>query len=157
MNRFYLDTCILVALATKEATYEDIKAALKIVLNIDNSELVTSDFAFVEMAKVLVNQKEFKPKKASKVINDISKNTMVDEFSFTVIPTENNPSYSFDKFWFDVAENMSLYNPGWGDAIHCVIMRNNDISNIISIDTKDDFEIVRGINLLHPESILHPT
>ena len=54
----------------------------------------------------------------------------------------------------DVGENMSIYNPGWGDSIHCVIMKNNGVENILSLDTKDDFEIVRGITLMHPIDII---
>ena len=65
-----------------------------------------------------------------------------------------NPKYTFDKFWADVGQNMNLYNPGWGDSMHCVIMKNNDVENILSLDAKDDFELVPGINLFHPEDML---
>lgn len=54
----------------------------------------------------------------------------------------------------DVGENMSLYNPSWGDSLHCVIMKNNEVRNIVSLDTKDDFEIVREIILMHPKDIV---
>ena len=48
---------------------------------------------------------------------------------------------------------MNLYNPGWADAVHCVIMKNNGIKEILSTDEKEDFEIVPGIALIHPKNV----
>ena len=128
--------------------------ALETIMTIEGAVLVTSDFTFVEMAKVLINTLKKSPKFTAGQINTITKNTKILDFEFKILSTSPLREYTFDQFWIDVAENMSLYNPGWGDSIHCVIMKNNAVKNIISLDTKDDFEIVRGLNLIHPKAIV---
>ena len=154
MNYFYLDTCILVALITKDKRKKVVIQALNTIMSIEDAVLVTSDFTFVEMAKVLINTFQQSPKTTARQINTITKNSEIEGFEFQVLSTSPSSKYSFDQFWIDVGENMSLYNPGWGDSVHCVIMKNNDIENIVSLDTKDDFEIVRGITLMHPKDII---
>ena len=155
MNYFYLDTCILVTLLTKkDKRRATVIQALNMLMSIEDAVLVTSDFTFVEMAKVLINSFKQNPKTTAKQINTITKEGKIDEFEFQILSTSPSNDYSFDQFWMDVGENMSLYNPGWGDSIHCVIMRNNNVENILSLDAKDDFEIVRGIRLMHPEDIV---
>ena len=48
---------------------------------------------------------------------------------------------------------MTNYSPGWGDAIHCVVMLKNKITQILSTDEKSDFEIIPSLELLHPQQI----
>jgi len=153
MSTFYLDTCIFVSLVTKDERKKVIIDALNIIMSFEGAVLVTSDFTFVEMAKVLINTFKQSPKTSAKQINKITKSGIIDGFEFQILTTSPSTDYSFDQFWMDVGENMNLYNPGWGDAIHCVIMKNNGVENIISLDSKDDFEIVRGITLMHPSDI----
>jgi len=147
MNLFYLDTCIFVTLFTEEERRDVVVEAMTNINQIEDAFFVTSDFTFVEMAKVLINTKKHNPKATAKGINKITKSGSIDGFDFTT-------KYTFDKFWADVGQNMNLYNPGWGDSMHCVIMKNNDVENILSLDAKDDFELVPGINLFHPEDML---
>jgi len=154
MNLFYLDTCIFVTLLTGEDRKPMVIDAMANITQLADAVFVTSDFTFVEMAKVLINTKQQNPKSTARQINKITKDRSIDGFDFTILPTSPSPNYSFDKFWADVGQNMNLYNPGWGDSMHCVIMKNNDVENILSLDAKDDFEIVPGINLFHPENLL---
>jgi len=153
MNNFYLDTNILVCLVTKDDRKEKLIEALKVIEDIEDSAFVTSNFTFVEMAKVLTHTKRQNPKAVAKQINRITKDTKIADFKFGLIPTSPSSAYTFEDFWIDVGENMNLYNPGWGDSIHCVVMKNNKIPNIISLDGKDDFEIVPGITLIDPLSL----
>lgn len=154
MNFFYLDTCIFVTLFTDEDRRDVVVQAMANINQIEDAVFVTSDFTFVEMAKVLINTKKHNPKATAKGINKITKSRSIDGFDFTILPTSPSPKYTFDKFWADVGQNMNLYNPGWGDSMHCVIMKNNDVENILSLDAKHDFELVPGINLFHPEDML---
>ena len=154
MNYFYLDTCILVALVTKDSRKELVVKALNIIASLEDAVLVTSDFTFVEMAKVLIHTAKLSPKATAKQVNAIVKSKRVEGFEFETLSTSPSDDYDFDQFWVDVAENMSLYNPGWGDSIHCVIMRNNGVGNILTLDGKDDFNIVRGITHIHPKDII---
>lgn len=154
MNRFYLDTNILVCLVSKDPRKKSIVKALDCILNIEDAVLVTSAFAFVEMAKVIINSGAKIPSATNRLIMRITKASKIEGFSFEILPTSPEKSYTFDQFWIDVGINMNLYNPGWGDSIHCVVMKNNSVENIVSMDAKDDFETVPGIILFHPEAIL---
>jgi len=55
MNLFYLDTCIFVTLFTDEERREVVVQAMTNIDQIEDAVFVTSDFTFVEMAKVLIN------------------------------------------------------------------------------------------------------
>jgi predicted nucleic acid-binding protein len=106
------------------------------------------------MAKVLINSGTKIPSATNRLIMRITKASNIEGFDFEILPTSPDTSYTFDQFWVDVGVNMNLYNPGWGDSIHCVVMNNNGVETIISMDAKDDFEAVPGILLLHPKAIL---
>jgi len=152
MSIFYLDANIFICLASKkvDSRKNDLINGLSILSQIEGSSLVTSEFAFVEVAKALTHTHKEEPKAVAKKINKITKQKKVESFEFSIVPTSPDPSYTFNDFWVAVGENMNLYNPGWGDSIHCVIMRNNKICHIVSLDEKDDFEIVPGLTLVHP-------
>lgn len=117
MNYFYLDTCIFVTLITKDKRKKTVVQAIKTIMSFEDAVLVTSDFTFVEMAKVLINTLKQSPKTTAKQINSITKNGEIEGFEFQILSTSPSSKYSFDQFWMDVGENMSLYNPGWGDSI----------------------------------------
>ncbi len=153
MSDFYLDTNVFVCLATDDERKAELMASLDILNTVEGTRFVTSDFTFVEMAKVLTHTKRQNTKAVAKLMNKITKLGQIENIKFEIIPTSPLDTYTFKDFWIDVSENMNLYNPGWGDSIHCVIMKNNKIPYIISFDEKDDFDIVQGITLLHPLNI----
>lgn len=151
---FYLDTNVIVALLIKEEKTDVVRRALDILLDLKGSALFTSQFTFIEAAKVLINQKKKSPKETARLIRKATTDLTLSGYAFEIVPTSPSESYGFDDFFSDVGENMNLYNPGWGDAFHCVIMKNNRLENILSTDEKDDFEIVRGLNLFHPNQVI---
>ena len=151
---FYLDANIIVSLLYEEERSSLVRDGLGVVLAMDGVSLVTSQFAFIEATKALINSKSLSPKTASKRVHTALKSLELNGVPFRLVPTTMDASYTFDDFWTDVGENMNLYNPGWGDSIHCVIMKNNGLENILSVDAKDDFEIVPNLNLFHPAMIV---
>ena len=153
-STFYLDANIIVSLLYEEERTSLVVASLERILELQDAKLVTSQFAFTEAVKALINSKGLSPKIAAKRINAATRNGTLADFPFELVPTATADGYSFDDFWIDVGENMNLYNPGWGDSIHCVIMKNNGLENILSVDAKDDFEIVPNLNLFHPAMIV---
>jgi len=154
MEKIYLDSNIIVSLLNNEDKTKDIKKSLNILSDIDEVEFVVSLFVFIEAAKVLINTHNKQPKSIASKINKIQEDCSIEGFSFSILPTSNDEDYAFDDFWNDVGQNMNLYNPGWGDAFHCVIMKNNKVKKILSTDGKDDFRIVPGITLLQPKDII---
>ncbi|MEZ4179957.1 MAG: type II toxin-antitoxin system VapC family toxin [Candidatus Doudnabacteria bacterium] len=153
MKDIYLDTNIFVSWYMKDEFSSEIENAVEVLSGMESVRFVTSLFTFVELAKVLINQFNIKPKKVASDINRLQRSSKIYNVKFFILDTHKNSNYTFDDFWSDVGENMNLYNPGWGDAFHCVIMKNNNVKSILSRDGKDDFEIVPGINLLKPKDI----
>ena len=153
MDSIYLDTNIFVSLLSKDDKYQDVKTALQTLSNITGLRFVTSIFTFVETAKSLIHTHKKSPKWVAENMYRIQDEKKIDTFNFFILPVSTNSSYSFDNFWIDVGQNMNLYNPGWGDSFHCVIMKNNDIKQILSTDGKHDFKIVPGIKLLQPKDV----
>ena len=93
------------------------------------------------------------PKKVALLHNAIIETSSVAGFEVVLIRTSPSGKYTADNLFIDVREIMTNYSPGWGDAIHCVIMRKNKIKIILSSDAKNDFKIIPGLELLHPEQI----
>ena len=153
MISFYLDANVLITLLDNtDVRQADLIEGLSKINEIEDAEFVVSDFTFVEITKVLINAKNWQPKATARKVNSIIQKGEIEHFRFRLVPTSPDNEYDFDQFWIDVSQNMTLYNPGWGDAIHCVIMANNKIKNIVSMDQKDDFRIVPGLDLIDPLS-----
>ncbi|MCK5096278.1 MAG: type II toxin-antitoxin system VapC family toxin [Candidatus Pacebacteria bacterium] len=136
-----------------ESKSKVVKDALEVFGDLEDVILVTSSFTFTEVAKVLIHGKKENPKAVAKKLNKINRENCISGFNFEIVPTSPDSAYTFEDFWVSVSENMNLYNPGWADAVHCVIMKNNSIKEILSMDGKDDFEIVSGITLIHPKDV----
>jgi len=155
MKKVYLDTNILVPLVVKDDTVEErmkmVLSALNILSLSTGIELCVSYWSLTELIKVCINDYSLKPREVSKIKSDIIKNKKVYGFDIEIINSDSGgDDYSIDDLFTSVGEIMNQYNPGWGDAIHCAIMRNNGIKYILSADAKDDFDIIPGIERIDP-------
>jgi predicted nucleic acid-binding protein len=66
------------------------------------------------------------------------------------VPQED---YDFAEFFYHVKQGILKYHSGVGDVIHSIIMKSNDITNILTFDEKDDFKKIPGLTVLHPKDI----
>lgn len=156
MSKIYLDTNILVSLLAEKS--DDTRLAQRRsdsinalnYLNESGVTLCVSTWALTEMVKVLINDYGMPNKKVALLHNGITKTSSISGFEIKIISIKR---YTIDQLFLDVREIMTIYSPGWGDAIHCVVMRKNKITQILSTDEKDDFKIIPGLELLHPHDI----
>lgn len=160
MRRIYLDANILVALVAEKKGDKDLNErredalnALNILSELDEISFCVSSWALTEMVKVMINTYEILPKKVANIHNSITTASSVAGFEIEIIETSPSKKYSIENLFLQVREIMTNYNPGWGDAIHCVIMRENKIKTILSSDAKNDFKIIPGLELWHPKDI----
>ena len=159
MKKIYLDTNIFVALLAKGKSVEIdnrkiVKNALKIFSKFGNVRLLTSIWTITEMAKALINQKKMSNKIVASIVNEFVSTNKLAGFKVEILEVHPKKGYGFNIFFDDVREKMILYNPGWGDAIHSVIMKNNNINEILTLDGKKDFKIIPGIIVVDPKDIV---
>lgn len=64
--------------------------------------------------------------------------------------------YDFAEFFYHVKQGILKYHSGVGDVIHSVIMKNNDIADILTFDEKDDFKQIPDLTVLNPKDIKIP-
>lgn len=159
MRKVYLDTNILIALVADKTGDSQLLERRSIAVNALNI-LIDSDFtlyvsswALTEMVKVMINEYVMMPKKVAIIHNAITQTSSVNGFEIKIIGVSRSKRYSCEDLFLDVREIMTNYSPGWGDAFHCVIMRQNKIGTILSADEKKDFQIIPGLELLHPKNV----
>ena len=158
MRHVYLDTNMLVAyFATGKKAEADRKKeilkAFKVLLELADVKLSLSMWTVTEMVQILINQKGMGRKKVAEIANNLLREIKMEGLEIKIVSVSPRDGYTFDDFFYDVREKMILYNPGWGDAIHGVIMRNNGIKEILTFDGKDDFKIMPGLTVIHPKDV----
>ena len=159
--KVYLDTNIIIALLAEKRGDTELEKrriestqALNILNEFGSVVFYVSTWALTEMVKVMINEYNMSPKKVAVLHNSITTSLSIAGFEFKLIHTSPTRSYSIESLFLDIREIMTNYSPGWGDAIHCVIMRQNKIENILSRDGKKDFKIIPGLYLIHPSNII---
>lgn len=61
--------------------------------------------------------------------------------------------YDFAEFFYSVRQGILRYHSGVGDVIHSVIMKNNEITNILAFDEKSDFKQIPDLTVMHPRDV----
>lgn len=158
MRKIYLDSNILVAFFADGKNAENerkniITRAMSNFAQLSNIRIVTSLWAITEMAKILINEKKMSNKIVAQIVNNFVKLPKLGQCEIKIIDVSPRKKYRFNNFFDDIKEKMILYNPGWGDAIHCVIMKNNNIVEILTFDSKKDFSIT-GLTVIDPKNVV---
>jgi len=143
----YLDSCIFVSKFLKEEKYSKIIKFLKEAEN--SSEFVSSDWALTEVVKVLIKEKRKSASSVAKFVQKLMRINEIDEIKFNWVKTEGKrKNYTFEKFFYEIQERQLKFKGSLGDVIHGIIMRNNNIKNILSIDS--DFEGMKEVIVFNP-------
>lgn len=127
--------------------------ALNILSETGVITICVSSWTLTEMVKILINEYRMQPKRVATIHNAITTTSSIVGFEIKIIGVSSRKRYSCENLFLDVREIMTNYSPGWGDAFHCAIMRQNKIETILSADEKKDFEIIPGLKLLHPKDV----
>ncbi len=143
----YLDSCIFVSKFLKEEKYKKIINFMK--QTEDSSEFVSSDWTLTEVVKVLIKEKKKSPSRVAKFVQELMRINEIDEIKFDWVKTEGKrKNYTFEKFFYEIQERQLKFKGSLGDVIHGVIMKNNDIKNILSIDS--EFEGMKEVIVFNP-------
>lgn len=110
-----------------------------------------SNFCVTEFVKVMIHGKKEGNKEVNTIANNLTKKTLIEGVEVKILKVCPDKEYDFDNFFYDIREKITLYNSGWGDTLHQVIMKNHRIKYILSFDGKD-FEIIPDIQVVSPLS-----
>lgn len=150
---FYVDACILVALAsTKDKQHEKVKNCLHILQKMD-IQLAVSEWSFIELIRVLVKQKHFKREQAEKIAQNIETKDKLEGNTIKYIEMDSTGTIGFSEFFtYLKTQLLEKDNIHIADAIHSMIMKNNGINYILTTD--NDFKTVEDITTITPDVVL---
>jgi len=151
----YLDTNIFVTYYLKREGFDKIESFFKKNHNL-NVEFVTSDWTLTEIVRVLRNEYKGKPKKVGEFIQELQREKRIFGTKFSFIDVSKEEKYDFGEFFFHIQKILLEYNNGFPDAIHSLIMRNNEIKYILTTDVKG-FNGIRGITAINPLEVQNAT
>lgn len=147
MKTVYLDTNIFVTFFLKRDGFDKINKFMK--ENKDEFDLVTSDWTLTEIVKVLVYEYKIKSKKVANYIEELQREKRIFDNKFSFVKVSKKESYDFEEFFYYVQKTILEYNNGLADAIHSLIMKNNNIKYILTSNEKD-FQGIKGTIVINP-------
>jgi len=153
--RIYLDTCILVAyFSTKEESSRRalIKKCLKVFEEIGEVELCVSHWTIAEMSNVLISRMRMRSSTVAKLENELLTTRRLGGNKITILDVSSKRGYDINEFFYELRQGIISYHPGIGDTMHSIIMKNNKIETILTID-EEDFKKIPGLVVLHPKQI----
>jgi predicted nucleic acid-binding protein len=116
-------------------------------------QLCTSNWAITEMVNILVSNKKMDRGEVADVEGQLVSERRLKGLKIHFAEVSPQKDYDFTEFFWHVRQGILKYHSGVGDIIHSVIMKNNNITEILTFDEKDDFKQIPGLIVLHPKDI----
>lgn len=152
-----MDSNILIAYfatdAAEKEKKEQVKKALSAFSEIADLQLCTSMWAVTEMVNILVSGKRMARGAVAEIENHLVNEKRLEGVKIAVCEVSQRRDYDFAEFFFHVRQGILSYHSGVGDIIHSVIMKNNEISQILTFDEKSDFKQIPGLTVIHPKDV----
>lgn len=157
MRRIYLDSNILISHFSRDKA-EDAKRsmvgnALKVFGQLRDVQLCTSMWAMTEMVNVLISQKKVERGEVAEIESQLVSERRLLDLKIQFLEVSPKKDYDFAEFFYHVRQGILEYHSGVGDVIHSVIMKNNNVSDILTFDEKDDFKRIPNLTVLHPRDV----
>jgi predicted nucleic acid-binding protein len=158
MKQIYLDSCILIAHYSKHKEEKEKKKEVKRILNIfkeiEDIELVISNWTIAEMMNVMLSRHKQTNDYVLNCESELLNTKRIDGLKIKVVSIDGGKKkYDCQEFIFHVRENILKFHSGVGDIMHSVIMKNNAINSIITFDQKEDFKKISGLIVIHPNDV----
>ena len=157
MKRIYLDSNVLIAYYStdkaEEAKRRMTHEALSVFADLKDVQLCTSMWAITEMVNILVFHKNLDRLLVAEIENQLVSEKRLKGLKIQIVEVSPDKDYDFAEFFYHVKQGILRYHSGVGDVIHSVIMKNNDIADILTFDEKDDFKKIPDLTVMHPKDI----
>ena len=136
VTKVYLDTCIFVAyLHKKHPRHKDVSKCLKSMKDLVSLKACASDWCINEMIKVLIKDYKYGEKVAENLANKIFEKGEIGGIKFTWVKVDSAEKYSFKEFFQHLTKQLVAIDKfHLADAIHSVIMINNNVDHILTTD-----------------------
>jgi len=157
MKRVYLDSNILIAYYSldkaEEVKKKTVADALEVFAQLKDIQLCTSMWAVTEMVNILVSRKKMDRGAVAEIESQLVSERRLSNLRIQIVEVSPQKDYDFAEFFYHVKQGILRYHSGVGDVIHSVIMKNNNIGDILTFDEKDDFKQIPALTVLHPKDI----
>jgi predicted nucleic acid-binding protein len=157
MTRIYLDSNVLIAVyaldKAEEVKKRQVEIALDVFAKLQDVQLCTSPWAVTEAVNVLISQKQMDRGDVAQIENQLVQEKRLRNLKITFLEVSPRRDYDFNEFFFHVRQDILRFHSGVGDIIHSIIMRNNEVTEILTFDEKNDFKQIPGLTVLHPRDI----
>ncbi len=157
MRRIYLDSNVLIAYyavdKAEEAKKRLVENALAVFTQLKDVQLCTSMWAVTEMVNILISGKNMDRTAVAEIESQLVNERRLRGLKMNFIDVSPQKDYDFVEFFYHVRQGILKFHSGVGDVIHSVVMKNNDIENILTFDEKGDFKQIPGLTVLHPKDI----
>ncbi len=157
MRRIYLDSNVLIAYyavdKAEEAKKKLVENALAVFTQLKDVQLCTSMWAVTEMVNILISGKNMDRTAVAEIESQLVNERRLRGLKMNFIDVSPQKDYDFVEFFYHVRQGILKFHSGVGDVIHSVVMKNNDIENILTFDEKGDFKQIPGLTVLHPKDI----
>lgn len=149
-NPLYLDACIFIANShSKHENHESVKTCIDSLENFE-IDLFSSEWALIEMMRVLIRDYGYSQENAERIANDYRKKSKIGKLKVNFIDLDSDKSLNFNKFFEYLKYQMiNAKELHLADAIHNLIMSNNKIKNILTVD--DHFNVLKEVITIHPK------
>ncbi len=127
--------------------------ALDVFAQLKDVQLCTSMWAVTEMVNVLVSNKKMARGDVAEIESQLVSEKRLKNLKIYFAEVSPQKDYDFAEFFYHVRQGILKYHSGVGDIIHSVIMKNNEITDILTFDEKDDFKKIPGLTVFHPKDI----
>jgi predicted nucleic acid-binding protein len=157
MKRIYLDSNILIAYYALDKAEEPnrtiVENALAIFAQLKDIQLCTSMWAVTEMVNILVSRKRIDRGIVAEIESQLVSEKRLKNIKIQFLEVSPQKDYDFAEFFYHVKQGILMYHSGVGDIIHSVIMKNNGVDQILTLDEKTDFKQIPYLTVLHPRNI----
>jgi len=157
MKRIYLDSNILIAHYSTDQPEEPkrklVESALSVFAELKGVQLCTSMWAVTEMVNILISRKQMDRGAVAELENQLVNEKRLGKLKLSVCEVSSQKDYDFSEFFYHVRQGILKYHSGVGDIIHSVIMKNNDIDEILTFDEEGDFKRIPDLTVIHPKDV----
>lgn len=157
MSRIYLDSNILIAYYSSHKPEEPKKVLVEQSLDafsqIKDVELCTSMWAVTEMVNILVSAHNMDRGLVAQLETQLVNEKRLGRLKVRFVEVSPKKDYDFGEFFFHVKQGILKFHSGVGDVIHSVILTNNGIDQILTLDEKTDFKQIPGLVVIHPRDV----
>ncbi len=155
MRQVYLDANVVMPLISNQKDddkdRQDIRNTLKTFEDSPDVEFVMSHFTILETVKVLRVKRKFASEDLHKIYNELALKSRLEGIKIKIVDFSPDDGYDFTEMFYDLHLMLLVQKNGIEDATHAIIMKNNGIQFIMTLNEKDF--TIPGFTVINPRKV----